>query len=424
MWYLAFVRQETGTTSDAVRGFVLTPTYRVRRGAPEVWLYGRLEDGEPCLIIDDRQRPYFFAPADCGAEIRRLGAGVEVVESPLRTFSGAPVVAVHVAIPGEVPAVRRRLETAGIACLEADVRFAYRYLIDRQIHGAFAVRGTWTAAAGAGRGYRHPETVPARWGPVLRVLAIDVETSPRGERLYSIALHSAGFERVLMVYDRPVAGAEVVPTEEALLRRFLQQLRAFDPDVLTGWNVVDFDLLVLQRRCRRFGIRCVMGRTEAELEIRRDASFTRESRAVLEGRLVLDGLSLMRGAFVKLEDYKLETAARVLLGKGKLIAGPARHVEIESAYRNDPQRLAAYNLNDARLVTELLERTGVVELAIHRSLLTGMPLDRVGAAIASVDALYLGAARGRGIAVPSVCDAVRRGRYTGGYVLESRPGLY
>src|SRR4030095_16882153 len=100
--------------------------------------------------------------------------------------------------------------------------------------------------------------------------------------------------------------------------------------------------------------------------------------------------------------------------------------EIESASYGDPARLAAYNLEDARLVLELLAHTGLVELTVRRSLLTGMQLDRVGAQIAAVDSLYLRALRARGWVAPSV-DTARGGEgegITGGPVLHSRPGLY
>src|SRR5256885_1011876 len=43
----------------AERGFILAPTYRVVGGRPEVHLYGVLEGGEPVLVVDDRQAPYF-----------------------------------------------------------------------------------------------------------------------------------------------------------------------------------------------------------------------------------------------------------------------------------------------------------------------------------------------------------------------------
>src|SRR5262249_22533054 len=81
-------------------------------------------------------------------------------------------------------------------------------------------------------------------------------------------------------------------------------------------------------------------------------------------------------------------------------------------------------LEDARLVLEILARMRLIELAVQRSLLTGMQLDRVGAAIASVDSLYLGALRARGRVAPSVRAVEPEGGIVGGLGLDSRPGLY
>src|SRR5262249_33694538 len=77
------------------------------------------------------------------------------------------------------------------------------------------------------------------------------------------------------------------------------------------------------------------------------------------------------------------------------------------------------------LVLDILARIGLVELAVRRSLSTGMQLDRVSAAIASVDSLYLGALRARGRGAPSGRAAEAGGAgITGGLVPDSRPGLY
>ncbi len=408
-----------------MRGFVLTPTYRVERGVPEVHLYGVLENGEPCLLIDDRVQPHFFVRQSDVAALKALAPSLRVdVEGGLRTLSGEPAATVYVAVPGDVPPLRRKLEEQGTACLEADVRFAYRYLIDRGIRGAFDVEGGSELRRRLGRVYRNPEMRPAYWKPTFKVLSIDIETSPEGAQLYSIALHMRGFDRVIIVRDRPVDNAEVVPSEQAAIRAFLSYLDTLDPDIITGWNVVDFDLAVLARRARRHGIRLTIGRNEDEFDLRKDASFTRESRAVVFGRQVLDGLSLMRGAFIRLDDYKLETAAQAFLGRGKLIAGDGRHTQIESLYRDDPRRLVEYNLEDARLVLDLLEHTRLIDLAVERSLLTGMQLDRVSAAIASVDSLYLNALRQRGVVAPSVGAVDAPAEIMGGYVMESKPGLY
>ncbi|HJQ84361.1 MAG TPA: 3'-5' exonuclease, partial [Candidatus Binatia bacterium] len=407
----------------AERGFLLTPTYRIAGGRPEVHLYGVLESGEPALVVDDRVVPYFFVRTTEVDAVRRLAPAAHAVATSLRTFANEPVTRVEVTLPGDVPPIRSRLAGVGVDCLEADLRFAYRYLIDRGIRGGFAVDGPSERRPGVGRLYRNPSIEPADFAPALRVLSFDIETSPDGRRLYSIASAGAGGERVLIVGRGDVDGAEVVADERALLQGFLEHVKRVDPDVLTGWNVCDFDLAVIQRACRAHGLRCALGRTADELELRRDQTFTREARAILCGRLVLDGLALLRGAFIRLEDYRLDTAAQLLIGKRKLFGPEHRGREIEAAYRNEPARLAAYNLEDARLVLEILARTRLVELAVQRSLLTGMQLDRVGAAIASVDSLYLGALRSRGRVAPSVQPVEPEG-IVGGLVLDSRPGLY
>jgi len=433
-----------------MRGFILTPTYRVVRGVPEVHLYGVLESGEPCLIIDDRTRPHFFilerhveqlatlgpavgvssaGPLPVGSlrpskPDRVLAAGLDTERSGLVTLDGEPVVTVAVGVPGDVPPLRRKLEERGVTCFEADVRFAYRYLIDRGIRGAFDVDGESVTHVRLGRVYRNPAVRPAHWTPRLKVLSIDIETNPTGDQLYAIALHTSDFERVIIVHHGTLACADSVPSEKAAIRRFLGYLETLNPDVITGWNVVDFDLAVLARIARRHGVSFAIGRNDDAFDLRKDASFTRESRAIVFGRQVLDGLSLMRGAFIRLDDYKLETAAQTFLGKGKLLAGDGRHTEIAALYHRDPQRLVDYNLQDARLVTEILDKTGLVELAIERSRLTGMQLDRVSAAIASIDSLYLNALRPRGVVAPSVNVDTQAAQIMGGYVMESKPGLY
>jgi len=407
-----------------VRGFILNPTHRIVDGRPEIHLYGVLDDGEPCLLIDDRVRPYFFIREADVSRARAIAPQIQVEPTNLSSFASDPVVQVFVRLPDDIPPLRSRLERGGIRCFEADLRFAYRYLIDRNIRGAFEVHGHVDHHARLGRIVRNPELTPAHWKPNLKVLSIDIETDPHAKSVFAIALHTPDFERVLIVHDHLLDKGEPVHSEKELIRRFLAYVEELDPDIITGWNVVDFDLSVLARVAHNHGIRFTLGRNSEELRIRKDASFSRDSRAFVYGRQVLDGLALMRSAFYRLDDYKLETAAQAILGRGKLIVGDDRAAAIETAYEEDPQYLVAYNLQDARLVTEILSATGLVDLAVERSLLTGMQLDRVGAAIASIDSLYLPELRRRCRVAPSVHAGAEPEGISGGYVMNSKPGLY
>jgi DNA polymerase-2 len=155
-----------------------------------------------------------------------------------------------------------------------------------------------------------------------------------------------------------------------------------------------------------------------------EAGFARQKRALVPGRQVLDGIGLVRDAGLRFEDYRLQTVSTELLGTGKLAEGADRVEQIERAFREDPAWLVRYNREDARLVAEILAKTGALSLALERSLVTGMPLDRVGASVATFDFLYLRELRRKGRVAPMVPKEAAPGTVVGGTVLESRAGLF
>ncbi len=406
------------------KGLILQPTYRVRDGRPVVQLFGRLERGRAFLVEDHRFRPYFFVPA---AEAGLLAGepGVSVEPTRLRELGGGKVARVTTDVPASVRPLREKLERAGGRALEADVRFPYRYLID---HGL----GIGVEIEGRGRelhpGLMHfvdPELRPARSRPSLRVLSIDLETSRDASVIHAAALVSRDHAEVHLVSATPVRGARVHPDERALLVAVAERVKALDPDILTGWNVVDFDLRTWAARCRALGVPDDLGRVPGSTLFQQDLGFTRQSRAAIPGRMVLDGIPLVRDA-VRLEDYRLETVARALLGRGKLIDQevPDPAAEIERLYREDPEALVAYNREDAQLVLDILEKEGLVDLTLERSLLSGMQLDRVGASIASFDLLYLPELRAHGFVAPSVDRERKSAPVRGGALLDPQPGIF
>jgi DNA polymerase-2 len=404
---------------------VLQPRCRTLGARCEIQLFGVLEEGEAFVVEDDRFRPYCFVRE---ADVRRLAPGLVArsgAEST-RSLAGEALRRIEAATPGDLAELRRALSLAGVAALESDLRPAYRFLIDRGLRSGIEIRGRAERDRRGLWRFRNPVLAPAEVTPQLRVLSLDIETAPDASRVYSVALVGTAFDEVHLVHASPVAGALAYADEAALLRALLERLRALDPDVILGWNIVDFDLRVLARRCAAHGIRFAPGRTAESAQFRRDESFTRQSRAEIAGRQVLDGQGLLRDAGIVLDDYRLETAARRLLGRGKRIEGdgPARSAEIARLFREDPAELAAYNREDARLVLDLVEREGLLALALERSRLTGMQLDRVGASIASFDLLVLPELRRRGFAAPDVQSEREAASVLGGAVLESSPGLF
>ena len=127
-----------------VRGFILQPTYRTESGRAVVQLYGKLESGRPFLIRDTRQVPHFYLRADDRARAGNLGARIVPDTAAVTTRRGRPAIRVEVDRPQDTNPLRDRLHRERIPTYEADVRFAYRYLIDRGIRATLAIDGPST----------------------------------------------------------------------------------------------------------------------------------------------------------------------------------------------------------------------------------------------------------------------------------------
>ena len=410
------------------RGFILRPTYRIESGRPVVLLYGKLQSGESFLVRDTRQVPRFYIHQADAERARTLGAVLGEDDRPRVTLRGDPVTPVEVPKPQDTPPLRAKLIAAGIPCFEADVRFAYRYLIDRGIRACLEIRGTSHPGDGVDAVFENPEILPADWTAQLSVLSFDIETDPQARQLLSVSLVGCGACEVLLLtprgYSCPSQAVEY-RSERELVRAFVRRVRELDPDILTGWNVIDFDLAVLSKISQRLGVPLTLGRGPEPLHLHPSTSPRGTSQAGVQGRVVLDGIELLRSAFVKLESYSLNAASREILGKGKTITGSDRTNEILRAFEQDRPRFVEYNLNDARLVLEILDRLHLVELTVERSRLTGMPPDRVAASIASFDFLYLSELSRRGVVAPTVqASASSDVPASGGHVLEPVPGLY
>jgi DNA polymerase-2 len=348
-----------------------------------------------------------------------------------KTFDGSPVARIEVAAPSDVPPLRDRLHAAGIDTFEADVRFASRYLIERGIKGGCEIVGDATRGERIAWLIDNPTLGPATVELEPRVLSFDIETDPSGSKLLAISLYARGIDEVLIVdpADRPMPPRAVrCADEKSALELFCERVRTFDPDVLTGWNTIDFDLTALQRVAARVKHPFELGRDTGALKLRKAEGYFGSGQANVPGRLVLDGIDLLRGAFVRMDDYSLDAVAREVLGEGKAVAGDVRDriAEIQHNYAHDLPAFALYARTDARLAFEIVAKLNLVPLAFARSALTGMTPDRVAASIASFDFLYLSALERLKIVAPTVRsdDSRVHAAQQGGHVLEPVTGMH
>jgi DNA polymerase-2 len=302
------------------------------------------------------------------------------------------------------------------------------YLIERGIRGSLAVRGDWRSGRGVDRVYEEPDLEPADWLPTLSVLSFDIETDMNAHEVLSVGLYGCGAAEVLLAAE----GRDDLPelavaagSEAAMLRLFARRVRELDPDVLTGWNAADFDFPVLLRAADRLGVALDLGRGPGATLRRAGRGRFQATQVLVPGRLVLDGPGLVRGAFVRMERYSLDYVSRQVLGEGKTLGGSDKGEQIQRLFADDLPRFVEYNLTDARLVVEILERLQLVELAVQRSRLTGLPPDRVASSVAAFDFLYLTELHRLGLVAPTVRRSEEQTpAMGGGHVFQPEPGVY
>jgi DNA polymerase II len=417
-------------------GYIVHPTEHTRAGRTEIHLLGRLSGGETFAVIERRRRPFFYVrQAD---EERARAAGAAGRAAGKTTMDGAPVLLVESPTTAASQRLRDALHAVGIRTYEADMKLFTQHLMDRRIHGAVSIEGAWRQGRRVDRIYEDPEVGPAEIDPRLTVLSLDIETDARAAVVYAVALvlfdpvKETTSAEVLLNGAGP-ASARCFPTEQAMLGALRARIIELDPDIITGWNVVDFDFRVLSRRFAANGVPFDIGRSDSPASFldRTDPdSLMRwnRSKAIVPGRQVLDGLWLARMAGMGLEDYRLETVAQSVLGRGKRIdelPGETRTAAVERLYRQDPESLCTYCLEDTRLALEILQKEGLLEIALRKSLLIGTSLEQTSTSVASFEFLYTEHLHLRGMVAPTLgIDQDILDRAPGGGIITPRAGLY
>lgn len=418
-----------------MKGIVIYSTYTTSGDSTLVQLFGRLENGES-FVSQHKTKPYFYVKKSDQKKIKKYLSKYSVSDSNFKNFSSEELVKISANTFPELNKlydhIKKQIET-----YEADVRPQYQFLYDNQIQGLIKIEGPYDTAEKVDRVYTDPEikTITDKT-PELKLASIDTESDDKGN-LYCIGIHTPDFSKTFMITDQKSDKIINCEDEEDCLQKFKEKIIELDPDIITGWNVIDFDFKFLQDLFRKHKISFDLGRTNDQLRLRIQSGFFRSSSIDIPGRQVIDALSFIRDPFIKeapsikfanFPSYTLEDVSQAILGEGKILKGKDRHKEIISLYedksKKSQEKLASYNIKDCSLVYDILEKTKILDLSIERSLLTGLSIDRLTASIAAFDSLYLKETRKRSLAAPTNSFKKKESRITGGYVNSTEPGIY
>ncbi len=457
------------STSDGFQGFVVHSFTRTVKGTTQVCLIGRLSDGRSFAAVIPGVKPALHVRASDQARAASVAEslGASLGPSGMRTMDGEQCLSLRCPTPSALSRLAEALGRAEVRTYEADLRAHDLFLMDRAVHGSLTLTGEVQRGRRVDALFMNPLVGPSDWEPRLSLLSLDIETNPFGQEIYAIALSqvspdgkrgeevflahsSAAAEREpgapgdplpsgrgptgqpMVVGDTAAAQSTEPPirrhqTEREMLAAFAARLVQLDPDIIVGWNVIDFDFARIIDRFKHYGLSLALGRS-AEPCSYLPGEQRKPSALIIPGRQVLDGVRLVRSGPQRFADQSLEAVAQEVLGYGKEIGatrGRAKLEEIRRLYRDDPVALCRYCLADARLVLEILDRTGLMKLTIKRCRLIGVSLSRAWTSIAAFDSIYIEAMHRRGIVAPTLgVDALPLTEAPGGAIITPLSGLY
>lgn len=456
-------------------GFLLTSRWYEGEQTTELEFWFASRNGPLCVIVE--QPSVCFITIDEQDKALRLARaeGIQLTcrEVKLSSFSLKPVIACYLR-QADIYRFHYLLNDWDITVWEYDIRPTDRYLMERFIRGGAEITGSWQVCSHndsqAGGRYllcqssvqrKQTKNLYSEQNLIdqrvkirpsllaveeaeLTVLSVDIETSfpkdGKEDRLFSIACHGETMihgrrETVNNIWmigsaNSPEAEyCEYFPDEITLLKKFFSEIQRLDPDVIIGWNFIQFDMDFLQRRCDELALPFVLGRSQQEVSWRHDQNKANRSYVYVAGRCIIDGIEMLRQAQYHFESFALDAVAEELLERNKLITGEAKIFdgydhEIEYLFDHNKPALAEYNLEDCILVSDIFKKTELMDFAIQRSSLTGLLLDRMGGSVAGFENLYLPLLHRAGYVAPNYGEGFSDIKSPGGFVMDSRPGLY
>jgi len=385
----------------------------------------------PLQVYINSQQAVFFIRQDAIEKVQSLiqHSAAEIKKISLTDFQLNPVAAVYCHSLQYFYRFRDCLRDNQITIYESDIRPTERFLTERFITAPVSIHNPQNQLQ-----LTNPAIKADTYQPNFRLMSIDIETDYKTNAIFSIAYICDNTQCVLMIGDENPSVTsdyiQYVSNEKQLLTTFIERVQKLDPDIFIGWNVINFDFRFLQKKSDLLNMPLTLGRNQSPIKWRQHHAEASHYFLHIPGRVVLDGIDTLKSATWQFPSFSLENVSNELLNRGKLIhqqdnLDPLyKAKEIKRQFYEDKPALAKYNLEDCQLVLDIFKKADLIHFAIERARLTGLEMDRVGGSVAAFDNLYLPRLHRKGFVAPNIGDYGNGNTAPGGYVMDSRPGLF
>ncbi len=410
---------------------VLDIDYILNSGKPVIRIFGKTENGNAACIFYDKFAPYFYVKArqeeaaiNSLNKTKEVTAAEEVEKFLPMGYNEKPAKLLKVMLknPQDVPVLRERLLQDGLieASFDSDILFRYRFMTD------FGIKGMSWINADVEKTFTKTVKIPAyhaakialkekKENTPLKYMAFDIEClpvdirRPMDAKKDMIIMISVCFEpshrgsRSIVLVAKPYSADSVLgfSSEKEMLEEFLRTIEAYDPDVITGYNINSFDMPYLLERLKKYGIAPMFGRCSDKPVFTKMMAASQESH--VPGRIVADPYQILRrDPWVKFHRYNLNTIAAALLNEKKIDVEYGDIPKLWNGSRMQMNKLIEYARKDAELSLRLLIEKGMLDKFFELSKISGLLLqDCFGGQSARIESLLMHEFRERNFVMPA-----------------------
>lgn len=385
---------------------------------PVVEIFGKARDGRSVTVLVRGFHPYLYGvqvPPQLEKQLSEDGEVISTEHVPL-LYRGRTVDALRITTrsPWKASDYRNLLRRNGVETLGSDIPYNHRYMYDTDMGSCIRVTGE-----PVDRGYFTDLTLEMSsfenvepFDPGLKTLSFDIENSVEHEFIYCICCVVKDGDAVREC--EPIYGPE-----KDIISGFADLIRREDPDVITGYNIENYDIRKIEERAKANHMKDAMpwGRDGGQPKLRNDRFWR------VKGRIVCDAWWAARRE-IHPKQETLNAVAKELLGETKLDVDP-RHMDQE--WRENRDKVLRYCTKDAELALRILVEVETVRKGMDLAAVSKLSIEDVLSSGSSqlADSLLIRAADRAHMAVPPMGKRVRDDdQIEGGYVHDIKPGLY
>jgi len=376
-------------------------------GSPVIRLFGKTKDGKTVCGFLKNYFPYFYVipKGDLKENLKNFSQLIVKIEETEKFLpigfqsKKTKLTKITVSDPSRVPEIRDWIKDRNLAeeIFEADILFKYRFMADFNIFGMrwYKISGhninTTTVRAEKNIEVEKIEEVSDSDIAPLKYLSIDIEVAagetlpdPKKDPIAMISLSfSPQFEgrESLVLVAKPIKMKDAIGfrSEKEMLEEFVKIIEKFDPDVITGYNINNFDLPYIAERLRQCKINLAIGRCAYKPMATR--KITQKFRNSITGRIIADVYEIIKevtekgqAKIFKLKRYGLGDVAKEVLNESKLDLMRSEITKYWDGTEEQIQKLVEYCRKDSVLALRLLLEKSLLDKFIEIARITGLLL--------------------------------------------------